>query len=84
MIRNRAGELERIAGVVGEADHFIALVVVAENNQAVAESGPGRANAQRHLLVLKIEVGVRQRLALVKRRLLDLVKNRQKCHRHGM
>ena len=38
-----ARELERVAGVVGEADHLVALVVVAEDDESIAE----RARAPR-------------------------------------
>ena len=85
MLRDRAGELERIAGVIGEANHFIALVVVAEDHEAVAERGAGGGNAQRHLLVGQPEVGLRQRLALVDGCLLDVVEDRQeRARRHSV
>ena len=37
------GQLERVAGDVGELDHLVALVVVAEHEDPVAERGLGRA-----------------------------------------
>ena len=43
--RGLAGELERVAGHVGELDHLVALVVVAEHEHAVAERGLGGAGA---------------------------------------
>ena len=38
----RLRELPRVAGVVGELDHLVALVVVAEDDEALAERGPRR------------------------------------------
>ena len=38
-----AGELERVAGDVGELDHLVALVVVAEHEHPLAERVLGRA-----------------------------------------
>ncbi len=40
-----ARELEGVAGDVGELDHLVALVVVAEDEDAVAERGLGRPGA---------------------------------------
>ena len=37
MLRHLTGQAEGIAGEVGELDHLVALVVVAENDQAAAE-----------------------------------------------
>ena len=42
-------ELERVAGVVGELDDLVALVVVAEDDEAVAERGLGGGDADVHL-----------------------------------
>ncbi len=39
------GELEGVAGDVGELDHLVALVVVAQDEDAVPERGLGRAGA---------------------------------------
>ena len=76
MLGDRVGELERVAGVVGELDHFVALVVMAEDDEAVAERRARRRDAQRHLLVRQTEIRLRQRLALADRRLLDFVQDR--------
>ena len=43
--RGVAGQLERVAGDVGELDHLVALVVVAEHEQPVAQRRLGRAGA---------------------------------------
>ncbi len=59
------GELQGIAGVVGELDDFIALVVVAEDDEAFAERGFGRGDAEVHLGVREPQEGLRQRLPLV-------------------
>ena len=37
--RRILGQLERVAGHVGEPDHLVALVVMAEDERAVAERG---------------------------------------------
>ena len=76
VLRDRVGELERVAGVVGELDHFVALVVMAEDDEAIAERRARRRNAQRHLVVGQPEIRLGQRLPLVDRRLLDFVQHR--------
>ena len=78
-----ARQLERVAGVVGEPDHLVALVVVAEDDEAVAERGARGGDAQLHLLVRQTEIGVGQRLPLVQALLLDLVQHGQKRSGHG-
>ena len=65
MVGDGAGELERIAGVVREPDHFIPLIVMAENDEALAKGRARRGNAQRHLIIRQPEVRLWQRLALV-------------------
>ena len=45
------GELERVAGGVGELDDLIALVVVAEDVDAVAESRLGRGRTRDEIRV---------------------------------
>ena len=47
MLADLARELERVAGVVGELDHFVALVVVAEDDEAVGRAWPGRRRCAR-------------------------------------
>src|SRR5688500_3488713 len=79
MFGDGVGELERIAGVVGEADHFVALIVMAEDHQPVAERGLRRLDAERHLLVRQPEIGLRKRLSLADRRLLDFVQDGKEC-----
>ena len=39
MLGDRAGELERIAGVIGEADDLVSLVVVPQNDDAREGAG---------------------------------------------
>ena len=51
MLRDVMGELVRIAGVIGELDHFVALIVVAENDEAASELRFGSRNAGVHFLV---------------------------------
>ena len=58
-----ARELEGVAGVVGERDHFVALVVMAEDHEPPAERRLRGRNAARHLLVGEAEVSLGQRLA---------------------
>ena len=58
-----ASELEGVAGIVGEFDHFVALIVMAENNHSATELRLGRGDAALHLLVREAEVLVGQRLA---------------------
>ena len=58
-------ELERVAGDVGELDHLVALVVMAEDDEPIAEGGASGGNAHVELVVGETEVGVRERLALV-------------------
>ena len=64
VLADLAGELERVAGVVGELDHLVALVVMAEDDEATAELGLRRGDAAVHLLVGETEVFLGQRLAL--------------------
>ena len=61
-------ELQRVAGVVGELDDLVALVVVAEDDEAVAERGLGGGDADVQLGVRQTEIGLRQRLALAEPR----------------
>ena len=65
VVGNRAGELERVAGVVGEANDFVALVVMAEDDEAFTKRRPRGGNAQRHLLVGQPEIRLWERLPLV-------------------
>ena len=80
LARRRARELQRVAGEIGELDHLVALIVMAENHEPLAERVLGRRNARVHLVVRETQVGLRQRLALADTRLLDLV---QKLDVHG-
>ena len=53
------GQLERIAGVVGELDDFVALVVMAEDDGAAAEARFRRGQALVHFGVRKAEISFR-------------------------
>ena len=46
-----AGKFQRVAGVVGESDDLVALVVVAENHETVAQRALRGGNALVHLVV---------------------------------
>ena len=73
LARGGARELQRIAGEVGELDHLVALIVMAEDDQPLAERVLGRGNARVHLVVREAEIVLRERLALADALLLDLV-----------
>ena len=64
MLADLAGELVGVADVVGELDHFVALIVVTEDHQAAAERRLGRGDAAVHLLVGQAEIALGQRLPL--------------------
>ena len=60
-------ELVGVAGVVGELDHFVALVVMAEDDQRGGRAWRLAAAMRAiHLLVGQAEVPLRQRLALAR------------------
>ena len=63
---------ERVADVVGELDHFVALVVVAENDNALAEGGLGGSDPGIELVVRQTEKPLRQRLPLADALLLEV------------
>ena len=67
------GELQRVADEVGELDHLVALVVVAEDDEAVAERLLRGGDPRVHLVVGQTQVALGQRLALADALLLDLV-----------
>ena len=68
----RARELQRVADVVGELDDFVALIVMPEDDQPVAELRFGFGNPRIHLVVRQTEVSLRERLTLADARLLDV------------
>ena len=45
VVSREPGELERVADGIGPPDHLVALVVVAEDHEPVAELGLGRGDA---------------------------------------
>ena len=76
-----AGEAERVAGVVGELDHFVALIVMAEDDQPAAERRLRRRDAAVELFVGQTEIPLGKRLALRDMRFLELRQDR-KQRRH--
>ena len=62
--RGRARQLQRVAGVVGELDDLVALVVMAEDDDAVAERRFGRRDPGVHLVVGQTEISLGERLPL--------------------
>ena len=82
MSRHLAGQTKGVAGVVGEADHLVALVVVAQHQEPLAEGGLGRPDAPVHLLVGQAQVLLWQRLPLTDLLFLDLRQQRdERVHR---
>ena len=77
MLRDLAREAERIAGVVGELDHLVALIVMAEDDQPAAERRLRRGDAAIELFVGQTEISLGKRLALRDMRLLELRQDRQ-------
>ena len=75
-----ARELQRVADEVGELDHFVALIVVAEDHEPIAERPLGGGDPRVHLVVGQAQVRLRERLALADALLLDLI---QKLDVHG-
>ena len=66
-----ARELQRVADVVGELDDFVALVVMAEDDDAVAERRLAAAIRASISSSDRREVALGQRLPLADARLLD-------------
>src|SRR3989442_12923705 len=56
-------EVIKFAGVVGELDDFVALIMMAEDHHSAAELRLSRGDAALHLLAGEAEVPVGQRLA---------------------
>ncbi len=67
-----ARQLQRIAGEVGELDDLVALIVMPEDDEPLAERLLRRGDAGVHLVVREAEVVLRERLALADALLLDL------------
>jgi len=65
-------ELQRVTGVIGEFDHFVALVVMPQNHDALAERRFGGLDAGVHLVVREAQVAIGERLPLTDALLLDL------------
>src|SRR5262245_798119 len=59
-----AGKAERVAGVIGEPDDLVSLVVMSEDNEAAAERLTRGGNATLHLLVRQTQILLGQRLTL--------------------
>ena len=73
-------QLPRVADVVGELDHLVALVVVAEDDEALAEGRPRRRDAAVHLLDRQAEVALRERLPLADVLVLELRQDVDRTH----
>ena len=69
------GELQRIADVVGELDHLVALIVMAEDHEPLAERRLRGGDPRVHLVVRQAQVALGERLALADALLLDLVRS---------
>ena len=66
-------QLQRVAGEVGELDDLVALVVMAQDDDARAERRFGGSDPRVHLVVREAQVFLRERLAFPDAFLLDLV-----------
>ena len=75
------GELVRIAGVVGELDDLVALVVMSENHEAPAELCARYGNPPIHFLIGQTDIPLGQRLPLADVLLFVL---RQQRYQHGL
>ena len=64
MLSHVTRELVGVAGVVGELDDLIALIVMSENDEPAAKLRFRSRNARVHLLVRQPDIRFRQRLAL--------------------
>ena len=64
MLSHVTGELVGVAGVVGELDDLIALIVMSENDEPAAKLRFRSRNTRVHLLVRQPDIRLRQRLAL--------------------
>ena len=82
VLRHFAGEAERVADVVGELDHLVALIVMTEHDQPAAERRLRGGDAAIELLVGQAEITLGQRLALGELRLLELRQDRNVIARH--
>ena len=74
--RDLPGQAEGVAGVIGELDHLVALIVMTENDQPAAERPACGGNASVHLRVGQTEILLGQRLALGDVLLLELGQQR--------
>src|SRR5438445_13669586 len=61
VVGGEPGETERVAPCVGPAHDLLTLVVVAEDQQPVAEGGPGRADPGRELVGRGLGIAVGKR-----------------------
>jgi hypothetical protein len=68
----RARELQRVAGEVGELDHFVALIVMAEDDETIAERPLRGGDPRVHLVVGETQECLGNRLALADALFLDL------------
>ncbi len=68
--RGKLRQLQRVADRIGELDHFVALIVMAENDEPVAQRRPGGRDTDIELGLRQTEIALRQRLPLVQSRAL--------------
>jgi hypothetical protein len=62
--RGCARELQRVADVVGELDHLVALIVVAQDHAALAQRGLRLRDPGVELVVREAEIALGKRLTL--------------------
>ena len=77
MLRDLTGEAEGVARVIGELDHLVALVVVAQDDQPGTERCFRGRNATIELVIGQTEITLGKRLALRDVRLLELRQDRK-------
>jgi hypothetical protein len=75
----RARELQRVADEIGELDDFVALIVMPEDDEAIAERALRGGDARVHLVFRQAEILLGQRLALADAFFLNLI---QKLYVH--
>jgi hypothetical protein len=68
----RARELQRVAREIGELDHFVALIVVSQDDEAAAERLFRGGDPRVHLVVRETQVLLGNRLPLADALFLDL------------
>ena len=72
LARGRARQLQRVPGEIGELDDLVALIVMAQDDDAVTERPLGSGDPLVHFVVGKTQVFLGERLALSDALFLDL------------